>query len=225
MKLSRQNLFSLFLIGAAFALSAFLYTRLPDPVPTHWNLQGEADGFTSKPWGALVAPLMMVGVMLLFLALPKLSPRGYEIGRFQGVFEILQTSILGFLLLVHALALLAGIGAVVDMNRALIPALGILLAVLGNFMGKLRKNFFIGIRTPWTLASDEVWLRTHRVGGKLFVLAGIALFVWGLAGGGLAAVVGVTIAVSLVSIVYSYLIYRRLEGSPGGTGGGSAASG
>lgn len=225
MKLSRQNLVSLFLIGAAFALSAFLYTRLPDPVPTHWNLQGEADGFTPKPWGPFVLPLVMIGVLLLFLALPKLSPRGYEIGRFQGVFEILQTSILSFLLLVHALALLAGVGAVVDMNRALIPALGILLVVLGNFMGKLRKNFFIGIRTPWTLASDEVWLRTHRVGGKLFVLAGIALFVWGLAGGGLAAVVGVTIAVSLVSIVYSYLIYRRLEGSPGGTGGGSAASG
>jgi uncharacterized membrane protein len=168
---------------------------------------------------------MMIGGMLLFLALPKISPRGYEIGRFQGVFEILQTSILGFLLLVHALALLAGVGAVVNLNRALIPALGLLFAVLGNFMGKLTKNFFIGIRTPWTLASDEVWLRTHRLGGKLFVLAGIGLFVWGLAGGGLAAVVAVTLAVTLFSVVYSYLIYRRLEGSPGEPGGGSATSG
>jgi len=222
MKLSRQNLACIFLIGAALALSALLYARLPDPVPTHWNLRGEADGFTSKPWGPFVLPLTMIGVMLLFLALPKISPRGYEISRFQGVFEILQTAILGFLLLVHAVALLSGVGAAVDLNRAVIAGLGLLLAVLGNFMGKLTKNFFIGIRTPWTLASDEVWLRTHRLGGRLLVLAGIALFVWGLAGGGLAAVVAVLAAIALFSVVYSYVIYRRIEGFPRASGGGSA---
>jgi uncharacterized membrane protein len=224
MKLSRQNLISLFLIGAALALSAFLYARLPDPMPTHWNLQGEVNGYTAKPWGPLVIPLIMIGVMLLFLALPKLSPRGYEIGRFQGVFEILQTVSLAFLLLVHAMTLLFGIGVAVDMTRAIIAALGLLFAILGNFLGKVTKNFFVGIRTPWTLASDEVWLRTHRLAGKLFVLAGILLFVWGLAGGAFAVVIAVPLAAALYSVVYSYFLYRRLEGSAAESGGGSEAS-
>ncbi len=211
MTISRTNLLSFGFVCLSFALAVVLYDRLPELVPTHWNATGEADGFTAKPWGPLVLPLSMAGVYLLLSAIPRISPRGYGIERFQAVFETLQAAILAFLFLVTVLVLLAGIGTPVPMNRALHAGLGLLFVVLGNFMGKLRKNFFIGIRTPWTLANDEVWLRTHRLGGKLFVLAGVGLLVSGLLGGG---TVPLLVAVGLaggVPAVYSYVLYRRLE--------------
>ena len=101
------------------------------------------------------------------------------------------------------------------MRRGAGAAVGILLAVLGNFLGKVTRNFFVGIRTPWTLASDEVWYKTHRLGGKLFVLAGLAVFVLSLAGAGPIAVGVVIGAAALISVVASYLFYRRIEGFKG----------
>jgi uncharacterized membrane protein len=89
---------------------------------------------------------------------------------------------------------------------------GLLLVILGNFMGKLTRNFFIGIRTPWTIASEEVWLRTHRLGGKLFVVAGLVLFFSSLLGGGWIPAAVAIGAAALISVVYSYLLYRRIEG-------------
>jgi len=153
------------------------------------------------------------------MVIPRISPRGYRVERFQNVFEIIQVTLLAFLFMVTILALLAGIGAPVPMNRAIHAGTGLLFIVLGNFMGKLTKNFFVGIRTPWTLASDEVWLRTHRLGGKLFVLAGLGLLVSGLLGGG---VIPLLVAVGVaggIPAIYSYVLYRRIEGFKNGTPG------
>ena len=101
------------------------------------------------------------------------------------------------------------------MERAIPAGVGLLLVVLGNFMGKLTKNFFVGIRTPWTLASDEVWLRTHRLGGKLFVLAGAGLFVAGLSGAGHVAILLAVVVAAGIPVAYSYVVYRKLEGFKG----------
>lgn len=217
MKLTRTNLLSLGLVVLSFVIAGALYTRLPESVPTHWNARGEANGFTSKPWGPFVLPLTMAGVYALFLAIPRISPRGFRVERFQNVFEILQLAILSFLFFVTLLALLAGIGLPVPMDRAVRSGTGLLFVVIGNFMGKLTKNFFVGIRTPWTVASDEVWLRTHRLGGKLFVASGIALFFAGLFGGGTAAVLVAVAVAGGIPVVYSYFLYRRIEGLKNGS--------
>lgn len=200
------------LTAAAFVLAAAFYSRLPDLVPTHWSERGVADGFTPKPWGPFVGPLLMAGVYALFLVIPAVSPRNYRIGPFARVFDILQCSIVGFLFVVNALVLLAGSGAHVDIGRALTIATGVLFTILGNFMGKVTRNFFIGIRTPWTLASDEVWFRTHRLGAKLLVLGGIVTIGGGLAGGGPVWIVAPTIVVAIVTVGYSYVVYRKIEG-------------
>jgi uncharacterized membrane protein len=218
MKISRTNLLSVGLVVLSFVLSAALYSRLPESIPTHWNAGGEADGFTPKPWGPFVLPLVMAGVSLLLVVLPRISPRGYRMERFRAVFEIIQAAILAFLFLLNVLVLLAGIGAPVPMDRAIHAGTGLLFVILGNFMGKLTKNFFVGIRTPWTLASDEVWLRTHRLGGKLFVLAGIGLFVSGLLGGGAIPLLAAVAVAAGIPVVYSYVIYRRIEGFKNGSG-------
>src|SRR5262245_992258 len=157
----------------------------------------------------------MASVFLIFLALPAISPKGFRFEGFRAVWGVLQAAILGVLFFLHALALLAAMGKPVDMPRGAGAAVGLLIAVLGNFLGKVTRNFFVGIRTPWTLASDEVWFKTHRLGGKLFVIAGLATFVLALAGASPIALGVVIGAAALISVVASYVFYRRIEGFRG----------
>ena len=212
MKLHRGEILALALVLVAFVVTGALYSRLPERIPSHWNIRGEVDSYSSKPFGPFVLPVVMAGLALIFLALPAVSPRGFRFDRFRGVWGVLQSAILGLLLLVHTLVLLSAMGRPVDMTRGIEAGIGLLLAVVGNLFGKLTRNFFVGIRTPWTLASEEVWLRTHRLAGKLFVLAGLAMFALALAGAGLVSMMLVVGAAALVSVVASYVFYRRIEG-------------
>ena len=212
MKLNRGEVLGLILVAAAFLLSAVLYPRLPETIPSHWSLHGQPDRFVHKPFGAFFGPAVMAGVFLLFLALPAVSPRGFRFDGFRPVWAILEASILGLLFLVNALVLLFAMGKPVEMTRGVEVGVGLLLVILGNFMGKLTRNFFVGIRTPWTIASEEVWLRTHRLGGRLFVLAGVVVVGSALLGAGWIPADVAIGAAALISVVYSYLLYRRLEG-------------
>jgi uncharacterized membrane protein len=211
MKFNRGEILGLILVVAAILISAVLYPRLPEAMPSHWNLHGQPDRFVQKPFGPFVLPAVMAGVFLLFLALPAISPRGFRFDNFRHVWAILEASILGLIFLFNLLGLLSAMGKPVDMTRGAEAGAGLLLIVLGNFMGKLTRNFFIGIRTPWTIASEEVWLRTHRLGGMLFVLAGLVFFFSGLLGGGWVLPAAALFAAAFISVVYSYLLYRRIE--------------
>ena len=212
MKLNRGEVLGLMMILAAVLISAVLYPRLPEMVPSHWNFRGQPDGFVHKPFGPFLGPTLMAGVLLLFVALPAISPRGFRFETFRPVWAILEGSILGLLFLIHTLGLMQGMGKPVDVSRGVAAGVGVLLVILGNFMGKVTRNFFVGIRTPWTLASEEVWLRTHRFGGRLFVLAGLVLFVLAVLGGGWVVAVIAIGSATVLSVVYSYLVYRRVEG-------------
>ncbi len=212
MKINRNQLLSLALVLGAFLLTAVLYPRLPERVPTHWGLSGRPDQYTGKPWGPFAIPLAMAALYVVLSLVPAISPRGFRIEQFKRAFDVVRTSVIGFLFLIMTLVHLAALGTRVAMDRYVFAAVGLLLMVLGNYMGKFTKNFFVGIRTPWTLASDEVWLRTHRLGGKLFVLAGLALIICGVAGFGLVAVIVATAIATLVPVIYSYVLYRRIEG-------------
>lgn len=212
MKFNRGEILGLILVVAAVLISAVLYPRLPESMPSHWNFDGQPDRFVHKPFGPFVLPAVMAGVLLLFLALPAISPRGFRFDSFRQAWAILEASILGLIFLFDLLGLLSAMGKPVDMTRGAEVGVGLLLVVVGNFMGKLTRNFFIGIRTPWTIASEEVWLRTHRLGGKLFVLAGLVFFASGLFGGSWIPPAAALFAAALISVVYSYLLYRRIEG-------------
>ncbi len=215
MRLSRPTLFSLGLILLAFILTAAVYSRLPEYVPTHWNAAGVADGKMAKPWGPFMLPLTMVGIFALLIALPYISPRHYEIEPFRQAYEAIQAAILGFMFAMNALVLLAGIGWAVPMSRLIPVALGVLLVLVGNFMGKVTTNFFVGIRTPWTLADPEVWLRTHRLAGKVFTLAGSAIVVAGLLGAATRVLVYAALLAVVVPAIYSYFAYLSLERARG----------
>lgn len=212
MSKDRANFLSYIFILAAVAVAAYLYSDLPDPMPVHWDSRGEADRYMAKPWGVVVLPLIAVALFVIMRLIPVVSPKGFRTGSFSGVLHILQVVLVAFGSVVAILALLHAYGLDVRLNQLIIAAVGILFIVLGNYFGKLRKNFFLGIRTPWTLASDEVWSRTHRLGGWLFTLMGIIVLTgafFRIAPGWLILLVGAT---ALVPAIYSYFIYRRVEG-------------
>jgi uncharacterized membrane protein len=211
MKIERSTLLNLGLVVLAFALVVAVYDRLPEYVPTHWNADGVVDGKKAKPWGPFVLPLTMAGVFAVLLVLPYISPRKYEMEPFQRAYRMIQLGILGFMFVMNVLVLLAGLGWAMPVNRLLPVGIGALLAIVGNFMGKVTTNFFVGIRTPWTLAEPEIWLRTHRFAGKVIVFGGLAIAVAGLLGTNLHFVMLGVLLTALVPAIYSYLMYLRLE--------------
>jgi uncharacterized membrane protein len=212
MRAERVTFFlSLGLVVLAFAIVAAVYDRLPDYVPTHWNASGAIDARMAKPWGPFMLPLTMAGVFVLLRVLPHISPRDYEMDPFRPAYGAMQLAILSLLFAMSICVVLAGLGWAVPVNRVVAVGMGVLLVIVGNFMGKVTMNYFAGIRTPWTLADPEVWLRTHRFAGKVLVLAGLVSAVAGLLGADMRLVVAIVVVAALVPAVYSYLIYRRLE--------------
>jgi uncharacterized membrane protein len=193
-------------------VSIYLYPSLPEQIPTHWNLAGEVDDYTPKFWGVLILPLAAAFVFLVMKLIPVISPKGFRTDQFQGVINIFTVTLVGFMSAVALLVLLAATGRDVHVNEVVFAGVGLLFIVLGNYLGKVRKNFFIGIRTPWTLASDEVWSRTHRLGGWVFVLIGFFLFINAFIQFPEAWLIGAIVLVALVPVVYSFVIYRNLEG-------------
>ncbi len=206
------NLLSALLITAGALAGAFAYPHMADVVPTHWNAAGEVDGYSSKLKGVLIGPVGALAMCLLMWVIPKISPKGFRTTEFAGVIHIFQVTLVLFMLAVGGLIVLSGLGHPVSIERVIPLAVGLLLIIIGNYAGKLRKNFFVGIRTPWTLASDEVWMRTHRMAGYCFVAAGVGLMIVGVAGLGIVPLVGLSIAAGLLPVAYSFLLYRRLEG-------------
>jgi uncharacterized membrane protein len=183
---------------------------MPDPVPTHWNIHGVADGFTPKPWGPFVLPLVMVGVLALLMVLGSISPKEAPVERFSRTYSIITSATLGFLFVATVVSSLAATGAAFNLTKVIMAAVGALFVVIGNYMGKFTRNYVMGIRTPWTLANDEVWLRTHRLGGKVFVLSGLAVIAVVLLDQ-VALALPVLLMAALIPVVYSYIVYRKVS--------------
>ena len=151
---------------------------------------------------------------VVFKLIPVISPRGFRTESFANVLNILMTASVLFACIIALGVMRAARDASVDISTLVYVAVGFLLVVMGNFLGKVRKNFFLGIRTPWTLASDEVWAKTHRLGGWCFVVAGILMATVSFVApvSDMSWVIAVIVAIALIPVVYSYFAYRRIEG-------------
>jgi uncharacterized membrane protein len=210
---------SLLTILAMLAVALIVGTQLADDVrlPIHWNAAGEVDGYASK-WPALLLPAAITGALsLLFFFLPILEPRREGLERSQGLYLWGWASLLLIGAALQFVIVATAFDWAVPADRVIVAAIGLMLVVIGNQLGKSRSMYLIGLRTPWTLASEEVWVRTHRLGGKLMVTAGMVIAlaaVPSLAPGMLMGVVVVAVTIAaLVPIVYSYLIWRREQDS------------
>lgn len=217
--IERKHLIIVLALLAAPALaSAVMYSSLPDPAPIHWNVRGEADGFGPRWVLAWLLPASTTLVTALLLALPALGPMRENMARFRNVYGKLVIAIVATVGAIHVLTLLSATGAAVRIEVVVPFVMGLLFAVLGNWMGKIRRNFWVGIRTPWTLASDVVWERTHRVGGRLFVALGLLVAIVALLGHPwltIGTLIGGLIALLVWSLVYSLWLYQRVGPSEG----------
>lgn len=199
------------LIALGYLFSALVYPRLPEEVPIHWGLSGEPDRWTHRTWGALLLPTIMLMNWGLFVLLPRIDPRRENIAKSRKTYDLIVNASLAFLLLLHVLALGTALGWKVSLPGSLAVGLGILLAVLGNAMPRARPNWTFGIRTPWTLESRRVWERTHRLGGALFLAAGLLTIGAGIAAPehALPALLGALLGASVIAVVYSYFAWRH----------------
>lgn len=189
-------------IALAFALTAALYPRLPDPMPIHFDWAGRADGFLAKPLGPFLLPGLGLATYALTAAVVGRGPRALP---------VVPLATAAFFLFLVVVTLRAALGHAAELPRLTVAGVSLFLAVVGNYVGKLRRNRWVGIRTPWTLRDDEVWARTHRVAGWLLVAGGALSCAIALAGGALGvalAPVGLALAVPAAA---SFLIYRRVR--------------
>lgn len=202
----------LLMIVAATIVGGALWNRLPDPMASHWGPNDEVNGYMSKFWGVFLLPLITLGMTALFLVIPSIDPLKANIAQFRDVFNLFIMLIVAFMLYLYALTLRWNLGYTdFGMSEAMLPAMGILFFFIGFLLRKAKRNFFIGIRTPWTLSSDRVWDETHRLGSVLFMVSGVLAFLGSLFGGTtafwflLVPIIGST----LITLVYSYVIYQR----------------
>jgi len=190
--------------------TAVIYPSLPDTIPIHWNAKGEADGWGSKPWSFLT-PAIMVGMLGLFRILPWLSPKHFEIDTFRKTYAFIIVLITGLLAFIHLLTLLPPLGYQVRIEKAMMAGMMLFFMLMGNVLGKVQRNFFVGVRTPWTLASDRVWIETHRLAARLFVATG-ALGLLGILLGLPFYAPLILLGVAVVVIIgFSLVRYKQLE--------------
>ena len=205
---------SALLIGAMAAISAWAWTRLPENavIATHWSLGGKVNGTMSKDWGLAVMPATALAITLLLAAIPRIEPRRDNMIASRKAFLAVWLSALAVMLVAHALVVGAALGYPVDVPGVLIILLPVSIAVAGNYLGKARPNFFIGVRTPWTLSSDLSWEKTHRMLGRLFVLSALVVLATRFAIGvdaAYLALAGTITASALLAIASSYVFWKN----------------
>lgn len=206
---------------ATLAFSWWAWPQLPEKVVTHWGANGQPNGWSSPTFAAFLMPGIMALMTLIFAALPNIDPlkKNYE---FHGsVYFLLVNVIIGFVGIIQVIVLGSALGWPFDMRTALPLLLGALFVFMGNLLPRIRPNWFMGIRTPWTLSSERVWRKTHRIGGYAFTIAGLVFIATAfipMGSNSTAVMFAIIIPVVLWPVIYSYFEWRReKEEAPSGT--------
>jgi len=207
----RRRWLGLVIAAVAIVFSIWAYPQLPDRVATHWNFRGEPDGYSSRLFGVALMPLVILAITGLARVLPRIDPRSANYAKFIQVYWLMINGILLLMGVIHFAMLGNALGAPVNIARIMPVGVGLLFLLLGNYFGRVEPNWFLGIRTPWTLSSDTVWRKTHRTGAWLFVIGGLLMIACAfLRKTAVYVVFGLTIAlVALVPVVLSYVLWRR----------------
>lgn len=193
------------------AASIVAYPRLPERVPSHWNIYGQIDRYSSRGSVLFIMPFMMLVLWGLMRGLPKIDPRRENFAKMQAPYDLVINAALTIMAVAHVSIIAKMFGASFPLPRIMPALIGVLFVVIGNVLPQARPNFFFGIRTPWTLSSDRVWVRTHRVGGYLMVGAGIVaiLSVALPVVPGLIVMFVAVASAALGSVVYSYIAWKQ----------------
>ena len=202
------------LIAAIAGLTGWAWVQVPEGtlLPVHFGIDGTPDRQGSRAEALLIMPALAVLVTFIFWITPRLDPRRANIEASGKFWNAIAISVVAFLTYMQTLIVLSVTGHQVNVTDSLVPALGLLFVVIGNYLSKTRANWFGGIRTPWTMSSDYSWNRTHRVGGTLYILSGFAsIAAWALLDTKPAVItlIALILGSSLLTVVLSYWFWRQ----------------
>ncbi len=209
--MNKYDVLSLLLLIAGFVMAGFAYGVLPERVATHWDAYGVANGFSDRFLGTFLIPIFTVLIWALLRFVPYLDPLRKNIDKFRDTYSRFIFIMLGFFLYIEAISIAFNLGIMFDFSKAMIPPMAVLFYFAGILMSHSKRNFFIGIRTPWTLSSDKVWDATHQLGGKLFRISGVIIMLTVLLPSPWAIflLLAAVIASGTVSAVYSYIVFSK----------------
>ena len=208
--MQKSHFLIIILILISFGIGAYFFPQMPEKMASHWNAKGEVDGYISKFWGLFLMPIILLGLFLLFILIPKIDPLKENIAKFRKYFDGFIVLITIFLFYIYLLTIAWNLGKRFDMGKMMVPALGMLFYYCGILTENAKRNWFIGIKTPWTLSSERVWDKTHKIGGKLFKAAGLIAFL-GIFFPNYAFyfILVPALLVAFYTIIYSYFEYQK----------------
>jgi uncharacterized membrane protein len=193
-----------------FTLTIAIYPAVPDRVVSHWNAAGQADGYMAKFWGLFLIPLIMTGFTALFAVLPRIDPYKENYEKFRDYYEGFILLFVLFLLAIQVQIILWSSGYQISPNLTFPLLIGMLFIYIGFLLGHVEQNWFVGIRTPWTISSKTVWKKTHELGGKLFKIAGVISCAGTFAGAyALWFVLVPALVVAVYTVAYSYIEFQK----------------
>ena len=209
----KTEVLPIILLISAFVASFYFYANFPERVPTHWNFKGQVDGWSSAAFAAFFFPVLNLGMYLLFLVIPYIDPKKERYEEFKHVFHIFKNFLIAFMTVIYFLTGLNGMGYNLPINVFVPIMVGILFILMGNYMGKLKSNWFMGARNPWTLSSEEVWNKTNRITGKIFILSGLLMILEGFLPDNvkLSFFIFIIALMVIVPNLYSFIIYNRTK--------------
>ncbi len=201
------------MIVSVVMLNVWILPGLPEKVPTHWNIKGDIDAYGSKSTLWLM-PGMMVGMFVIFAVIPLVSPKPFDLDSTKAPFRQMMLITVALMGYIQLIVVAGASGTILRIDRILVAGICLFMALMGNLMGKIKRNLYMGIRTPWTIANDRVWADTHRLAAWLFVAAGLSGILISLFWEPIIALAPIFLA-AIGSVVYSYVHYKRLERSGG----------
>ncbi len=204
---------SYLLIALSVLIGVFAYPYLPDQMPMHWNIHGKVDRYWDKQYAAFFPPMLMIVLMVLFIFMPRIDPKKENYKKFSGSYTIFITIMNVFFLLLQSMTISYGLGVNINISLIVNLGIGLLFIVLGNYLPRIKHNYFIGVRTPWTLANEKTWRKTHQLSGKLFVMAGILLVAISFLPGiyKFTGMLVVVLSTVLIATIASYVFFNRYK--------------
>ena len=209
MKLRKMQTLAIALVALSFITAYLAYPLMPARVASHWNFEGNVDGYMTRDVGVYFMPLLGAAMLALLYFLPSIDPKKENYSKFQAEYDELAAIIIAFLYYIYLLTLAFNMGYQFNLLQFLAPAFGALFLYVGVVLAKAKQNWFVGIRTPWTMSSEVVWNKTHALGSKLFMAAGVVALLGVILPQMFVAAIAVVLAAAVATFAYSYLEYRK----------------
>lgn len=208
--MKKNVLLILFLYLVAIVVTILFWNKIPDQIPIHWNIQGQIDNYGPK-WTLLLLLHLPIAILAIMTIIPKIDPQKSNYDKHARSYNIIKVAVPYLFYLIYAVIVIYSIGIKIDVFNIILVCVGILCIVMGNQLPRFRHNYFVGIRTPWTLANQDVWRKTHRIGGYCLTVSGAIIIVISFMPSILAKTIGVCILLvgALAPVVFSYFYFRK----------------